>query len=115
MSPIMARPNAELGKDHIPPQMHVAPKPDLTVEAKPRTTRSPEQPQQRTVNRLPLDTVQPPNRGSNGRRHNVSPGANDRHPNRGLNPKLIGRPRIRQPVHHRRVRTRRNTSKKGNS
>ena len=63
LSPIVARPNAELGKDHVPPQMHVAPKPDLTVEAKPRATPSPEQPQPRTVNRLPLDTPQPqPNR-----------------------------------------------------
>ncbi|MGA2255777.1 MAG: hypothetical protein ABSG53_14115 [Thermoguttaceae bacterium] len=59
VSPIMARPNAELGKDHVPPQMHVAPKPDLRVEAKPRATPSPEQPQQRTVNRLPLDTPKP--------------------------------------------------------
>jgi len=59
VSPIVARPNADLAKDHVPPQMHVAPKPDLTVEAKPRATRSPEQPQPRTVNRLPLDTPQP--------------------------------------------------------
>jgi hypothetical protein len=59
MSPIMARPNAELGKNHVPPQMYVAPKPDFTVEAKPRTTRSPEQPQQHMVNRLPLETAQP--------------------------------------------------------
>jgi hypothetical protein len=59
VSPIVARPNAELGKDHVPPQMHVAPKADLTVEAKPRATRSPEQPQPRTVNRLPLDTPKP--------------------------------------------------------
>ena len=59
MSPIMARPNAELGENHVPPQMYVAPKPDFTVEAKPRTTRSPEQPQQHMVNRLPLETAQP--------------------------------------------------------
>ncbi len=60
MSPIAARPNAELGKDHIPPQLHVAPKPDLTVEAKPRPNRVPEQPQQRTVNKIPLDTKPAP-------------------------------------------------------
>ena len=59
LSPIVARPNAELAKDHVPPETHVAPKPDLTVEAKPRAVRSPEQPQPRTVNRLPLDTPQP--------------------------------------------------------
>ena len=59
ISPIVARSNADLGKDHIPPQVHVAPKPDLTVEAKPRATPSPEQPQPRTVNRLPLDTPKP--------------------------------------------------------
>ena len=59
ISPIVARSNAELGKDHVPPQIHVAPKPDLTVEAKPRTTPSAEKPQPRTVNRLPLDTPKP--------------------------------------------------------
>jgi len=59
VSPIVARPNTELGKDHVPPRMYVAPNPDLKVEAKPRATRSLEQPQQRTVNRLPLDTPQP--------------------------------------------------------
>ncbi len=58
-SPIATRSNTELGKDHVPPQMHVAPKPDLTVEAKPRATPSLEKPQQRTVNRLPLDTPKP--------------------------------------------------------
>ena len=41
------------------PKMHVAPKPDLRVEAKPRATPSPEKPQPRTVNRLPLDTPKP--------------------------------------------------------
>lgn len=56
-SPIVARPVAELGKDRAPPQMHVAPKPDLRVEAKPRAARSPEQARPYTVNRLPLDTA----------------------------------------------------------
>ena len=59
LSPIAARQNAELAKDHVPPPMHVAPKADLTVVAKPRAARSSEQPQERTVNRLPLDTPQP--------------------------------------------------------
>jgi hypothetical protein len=62
LSPIVARPNAELGKNHVPPQMHMAPKPDFTVEAKPRATRSPEQPQQHVANRPPrppLETTQP--------------------------------------------------------
>ena len=58
-SPIVARPNAELGKDHVPPQIHVAPKADLTIQAKPRATRPPEPPQQRTQPRRPLDTAQP--------------------------------------------------------
>ena len=59
VSPIAARPNSELANDHVPPQTLVAPKPDFTVEAKQRATRSPEQPQPRTVNRPPLDTPQP--------------------------------------------------------
>jgi hypothetical protein len=42
VSPIVARPSAELGRDHVPPQVHVAPKPDPRVEAKPRATRAPE-------------------------------------------------------------------------
>ena len=58
-SPIVAKPGAELGKDHAPPKMYEAPKPDPKVEAKPRVNRSPEQPQQRTVNRMPLDQPQP--------------------------------------------------------
>jgi hypothetical protein len=58
-SPLVARPATELGKGHAPPQMHEAPRPDFGVEAKPRTTRSPEQRQERTVNRLPLDTARP--------------------------------------------------------
>ena len=39
-SPIVAKPAADLGKDHAPPKMHEAPKPDLKVEPKPRATRS---------------------------------------------------------------------------
>ena len=58
-SPIMAKPVAELGKQRVPPRMHEVPKPDLTVEAKPRVARSTERPQPHTVNRLPLDTAQP--------------------------------------------------------
>jgi hypothetical protein len=59
VSPIVAGPSEELGKDHVPPQMHVAPRADLRVEAKPRATPSPEQPQRPTVNRLPLETPKP--------------------------------------------------------
>ena len=59
-SPIVARPLADLGKEHVPPQMHEAPKPDLRIEAKPRVARLPEQRQPYTVNRLPLETKQPP-------------------------------------------------------
>jgi hypothetical protein len=58
-SPIVARPTAELDRNHVPPQMHVAPAPDSHVEARPRATPSPAQSRERTVNRLPLDTPQP--------------------------------------------------------
>ena len=54
-SPIVAKPGADLGKNHAPPKTYEAPKPDPKVAAKPRVNRSPEQPQQRTVNRVPLD------------------------------------------------------------
>ena len=54
-SPIVAKSGAELGKDHAPPKTYEAPKPDPKVAAKPRVNRSPEQPQQHTVNRVPLD------------------------------------------------------------
>jgi hypothetical protein len=47
VSPIAARPAAAVAKDHVPPQAHVAPRPDLTVEAKPRATPSPLQPKPR--------------------------------------------------------------------
>jgi hypothetical protein len=71
-SPIAARPVADLGKDHVPPPRHEPPKPDLKVEGKPRVVRTPEQPQQHTVNRLPLDTKQPP--------ANAPPHADQPHP-----------------------------------
>ena len=35
-SPIVAKPVADLGKDHAPPKTYAAPKPDLKVEPKPR-------------------------------------------------------------------------------
>ncbi len=54
-SPIVGKPGAEFGKDNIPPKTYETPKPDANVVAKPRANRSPEQPQQRTVNRVPLD------------------------------------------------------------
>jgi hypothetical protein len=44
-SPIAARPVTELGKEHVPPQVHEAPKLDLRVEPKPRVNRSAPQPQ----------------------------------------------------------------------
>ena len=59
-SPIVAKSADQLGKDHTPPQAHAAPPLDTVVQPKPRANRSPEQPQQRTVNRLPLDAQQPP-------------------------------------------------------
>ena len=61
-SPIVSRPVADLGKQHAPPQMHEAPKPDLRVDPRPRVARVPDQPQQHTVNRLPVDTKQPQSR-----------------------------------------------------
>jgi hypothetical protein len=53
-SPIVSRPVTELGKGHAPPRMYEAPQSDPQVAAKPRLNRSQEQPQQRTVNRVPL-------------------------------------------------------------
>jgi hypothetical protein len=58
-SPIAAKPVDELDKNHAPPKMYEVPNPDPKVAANPRVARLPEQPQQHTVNRLPLDTVQP--------------------------------------------------------
>lgn len=58
-SPVVARPVADFGKQHAPPQMYDAPRSDLTVAPKPRAARSVEQPQQRTASRLPLDQPQP--------------------------------------------------------
>jgi hypothetical protein len=57
-SPIMARSAADLPKEHVAPKIHEAPAPDLKVEPTARTIRSVEQPQQRTVNRIPLDQPQ---------------------------------------------------------
>jgi hypothetical protein len=54
-SPIVAKPGAEFGKDRTPPKMYEAPKPDPNVAAKSRVNQSADQPQQRTVNRMPLD------------------------------------------------------------
>jgi hypothetical protein len=45
-SPIVARPGAALAKDHVPPRINEAPKPDYRVAAKPRVNRSAPQPQQ---------------------------------------------------------------------
>jgi hypothetical protein len=54
-SPIVAKSGADLGKDRAPPRVYDAPKPNPNVAAKARANRSLEQPQQRTVNRMPLD------------------------------------------------------------
>jgi hypothetical protein len=59
-SPFVARPVTDLGKDHAPPQMYEAPKPDFGVVAKPRVNVAAPQPQQHAVSRLPLNTAQPP-------------------------------------------------------
>jgi hypothetical protein len=58
-SPIVARSVADLPKDYAAPRIHEAPSPDLKVEPTPRAIRAAEQPQQRTVNRIPLDQPQP--------------------------------------------------------
>lgn len=58
-SPIVARPVTELGKGYTPPKIYEAPKPDPRIEAKPRPARSPEQPQQHTVNRIPTEKASP--------------------------------------------------------
>jgi hypothetical protein len=55
----VAKSGANLGKDQVPPKMYEAPKPDPKVAAKSRVNRSAEQPQQRTVNRIPLDQPRP--------------------------------------------------------
>jgi hypothetical protein len=58
-SPIVAKSGADLGKDHAPPKLYETPKPDPNVAAKARVNRSLEQPQQRTVNKVPLNQPQP--------------------------------------------------------
>jgi hypothetical protein len=55
VSPIVAKPGVALGKDRAPPKIYQAPKPDPNVAAKSRVNRSVDQPQQHTVNRIPLD------------------------------------------------------------
>jgi hypothetical protein len=57
-SPIVAKSGADLGQGQAPPKIYDAPKPDLNVIAKPRVNRSLDQPQQRTVNKVPLDQPQ---------------------------------------------------------
>jgi hypothetical protein len=54
-SPIAAKSGADLGKDQVPPKIYAAPKPDPKVVAKPRASRSLDQPQPRSVNKVPLD------------------------------------------------------------
>ncbi|MGA2799396.1 MAG: hypothetical protein ABSE63_17575, partial [Thermoguttaceae bacterium] len=57
-SPIVGRSFDQLGKGVAQPKIYNAPKPDLTIEPKPRVNPSAGQPQQHTVNRLPLDAKQ---------------------------------------------------------
>ena len=57
-SPIVGRSVDQLGKDQALPKVYNAPKPDLTVEPKSRVNLSAGQPQQHTVNRMPLDAKQ---------------------------------------------------------
>jgi hypothetical protein len=47
------------GKERAPPKAYEAPKLDPNLVAKPRVNRSPGQPQQHTVSRVPLDQPQP--------------------------------------------------------
>lgn len=54
-SPIVAKPGTVLGKDQAPPRTYQTPKPDPKVAGKPRVNQTPGQPQQRTVNRVPID------------------------------------------------------------
>ena len=72
-SPIVAKSADQLDKVHTPPQPHAPPPLDNVVQPTPRPARSPEQPQQRTVNRLPLDTApQPRPHSRSNRRRNPS-------------------------------------------
>ena len=57
-SPIVGKPAADFGKGRAVPKTYDAPKLDTKVEPKPRAARSLEQPQQRTVKRMPLDQPQ---------------------------------------------------------
>jgi len=43
-SPIVLKPGVEIGKDRVPPKNYEAPKPDASVEPKPRAAQTPEQP-----------------------------------------------------------------------
>jgi hypothetical protein len=54
-SPIVSRPGAVVDKDNAPPKIYEAPKPDRNVAAKPRVNRSLDQPQERKVNKVPLE------------------------------------------------------------
>jgi hypothetical protein len=54
-SPIAAKPGTVLGRGQAPPKAYETPKPDPKVVAKPRVNRSPGQPQERTVNRVPIN------------------------------------------------------------
>ena len=79
-SPIAAGFADQHGKGHTPPRAYAAPPVDTVVQPRPRGNRSPEEPRQHTMLRVPLDTKQPP--------------ANVDHPA----PKPQPQPKVKQPA-----------------
>lgn len=59
-SPITAKTGSNREKNYTPPKRYKDPEPDPKVIAKPRANRSPGQPKQHTMNRIPLDRSQTP-------------------------------------------------------
>ena len=73
-SPIVAKSGAELGRDHAPPKMYEAPKPDPTVVAKPRVNRAVEQPRPQPR----VERAEPqPQRQPQAERHAQQPRGNE--------------------------------------
>ena len=73
-SPIVAKSGAELGRDHTPPKMYEAPKPDPTVVAKPRVNRAVEQPRPQPR----VERAEPqPQRQPQAERHAQQPRGNE--------------------------------------
>jgi hypothetical protein len=81
-SPIVARPGDALAKDHVPPRINEAPKPDYRVAAKPRVNRSAPQPQQHVERAAPQprqpqatrEAPQPRGKESAGPKQGPAPG-----------------------------------------